>query len=532
MEKIRRRDVLAGAAVAAGVAGLPAPALAAPPAGSPSGAPATAVHPGDARYPEMVVGYNQRWVGSPEVIKVVTSTEQVRLTVQDAVRAGKRLAVRSGGHCYCDFVANAETQVLIDLSAMNQITWDPARKAFCIETGALLGDINQTLYRSWGVALPAGICLTVGIGGHTAGGGFGMLSRKYGLVADHLEAVETVVVGADRKVRTVIASRDPGDPDADLLWATAGGGGGSFGVNTRYWFRSPTATGSDPGKQLPAPPASVLVTVAQIPWSSVGQATFIRLFRNYGAWHDANSAPGAAGTDLCAVLFGSVGGGIGLLTHADASTPGASDLVASYHAALTAGTGLQVAFKTRTVPWLASTKVEGAGTLLYDPTLRSALKTAWLRTSLTDDQYASIYRNLTRTDYTNPNGIFQLVSVGGQINGLPRDATASVHRDSTMFGEFETFWSSAADDEVNVAWLRDLYGQTFAGTGGYPVRNDRVDGCYINNPDMDITDPAYNKSGVGWPELYFGENYPRLQRVKARWDPTDFFRHRQSVRLP
>jgi berberine-like enzyme len=101
-----------------------------------------------------------------------------------------------------------------------------------------------------------------------------------------------------------------------------------------------------------------------------------------------------------------------------------------------------------------------------------------------------------------------------------------------MFGEFETFWSSAADDAVNVDWLRDLYGQAFAGKGGYPVRNDRVDGCYINNPYMDITDPAYNKSGVGWPELYFGENYARLQHVKARWDPTDFFRHRQSVRLP
>jgi hypothetical protein len=61
---------------------------------------------------------------------------------------------------------------------------------------------------------------------------------------------------------------------------------------------------------------------------------------------------------------------------------------------------------------------------------------------------------------------------------------------------------TAADDALNIGWLRDLYGAVFAATGGYRVPNDANDGCYINNPDPDITDPAVNRSGVPWYTLY------------------------------
>jgi FAD/FMN-containing dehydrogenase len=72
----------------------------------------------------------------------------------------------------------------------------------------------------------------------------------------------------------------------------------------------------------------------------------------------------------------------------------------------------------------------------------------------------------------------------------------------------------------------------WSATGGYPVPGDQADGCYVNNPDPDITDPAFNRSGVPWHTLYYKGNYPRLQRVKAAYDPRGVFRHAQSVSLP
>ena len=483
----------------------------------------------DPRYPEMVVGYNQRWVGAPDAVVIPRTSGQVQRAVRDAVTAGKRVSVRSGGHCYADFVYNPDVDVVIDMSAMNGISWDAERGAVCVEPGAQLGQLYQTLYREWGVTLPAGVCLSVGVGGHVSGGGFGFLSRKHGLVADYLEAVEVVIYDGSA-VRTIVASRDPEDPAYDLWWAVTGGGGGTFGVVTRFWFRRPGERGGGPATSLPAPPAAVLLGVAGWPWSLVDEATFVRVMTNYAGWHVANSAPGTPAVDLCSVFFGRSSSGLAILTQVDA---GAGGLLSEFNAALVAGTGLTVPPMVRKLGWLTSTKVVGSsGTLLHDPTLRSALKTAWLRKGLEPDQLASVYRSLTTAGPGVPNGIFQLLSMGGQISAVAPDATASVHRSSVMFAEFETFWTSPADDEANIAWLRELYGGAFSATGGYPVPSDQADGCYISNPDPDITDPAYNKSGVQWPALYFGANYPRLQRAKARWDPTDFFRHSQSVRLP
>ncbi|MEK8172834.1 BBE domain-containing protein [Streptomyces sp. M19] len=58
-----------------------------------------------------------------------------------------------------------------------------------------------------------------------------------------------------------------------------------------------------------------------------------------------------------------------------------------------------------------------------------------------------------------------------------------------------------------------------------------TDGCYVNYPDADISDPAYNRSAAPWHELYYKDNYQRLQRAKERWDPNNVFRHRQSIEV-
>jgi hypothetical protein len=94
----------------------------------------------------------------------------------------------------------------------------------------------------------------------------------------------------------------------------------------------------------------------------------------------------------------------------------------------------------------------------------------------------------------------------------------------------------------HLAWIRGFHHDMYRDTGGVPVvpRPDatgprpNTDGCYINYPDVDLSDPDLNPPGVGqpWHTLHYGTNYPRLQRAKAHWDPRDVFRHRQSVRLP
>jgi hypothetical protein len=110
------------------------------------------------------------------------------------------------------------------------------------------------------------------LGGHVSGGGWGWLTRRDSLIVDHLYGVEVVVVDANGAVRTVVATREANDPNRDLWWAHTGGGGGNFGVVTRYLFRSPGVTSTDPRKLLREPPAQVLL-FTRTPTSAIRRTT-------------------------------------------------------------------------------------------------------------------------------------------------------------------------------------------------------------------------------------------------------------------
>ncbi|GAA3061744.1 BBE domain-containing protein [Streptomyces goshikiensis] len=153
-----------------------------------------------------------------------------------------------------------------------------------------------------------------------------------------------------------------------------------------------------------------------------------------------------------------------------------------------------------------------------------------MRTNFTDAQLASLYASMTAADYTNPRAMLILFSFGGQVNAVAPEATAIPQRSSAFKMLYQTFWNSAAEDSTHVAWLRTLYANMHAATGGVPGLDGQTDGCYINYPDTDMADPAQNTSGVPWQRLYYKGNYARLQQVKARWDPSDYFRHSMSVK--
>nr|AKA59446.1 FAD-linked oxidase [uncultured bacterium AR_456] len=532
MREHSRRHVLTGAAavaaglgvgggvVGAGTAGAdPARAAA---AGEPDLGPVSVV-PSDPRYPDLVQRGHKRFVGSPDVVRVVGSTDQVVQAVGDAVRAGKRLAVRSGGHCFEDFVDSPDVRFVIDLSGMTDVYFDPARGAFAVEGGAPLDEVYRRLFLGWNVTLPAGWCPKVGVGGHVAGGGYGTLSRQHGLAADHLYAVEVVVVDRSGSARAVVATREASDPNRDLWWAHTGGGGGSFGVVTRYWFRSPNATGTDPGSLLPAPPPTVLNFTAEWSWADFDAARFTRFVRNHGEWCAANAAAGSPASRYYAelVLVRQAYGKHAML--GQASGPDAGRLLDEHLAALSAGVAAPTAVTRTEQPWLSAVYAGPNNTKLY----RLKVKSGYLVRPFTDAQSAAIYHHLTRTDYSGIGGSIGIAAYGGAINAVAPDATATSHRDAIARLLYSAPWLDPAEDAEHLAWIRAFYADVYAASGGVPAPEE---GAYINYCDADLADPAHNTSGMPWSTLYFGANYPRLQRAKARWDPLNVFRHQLSVR--
>src|SRR6266480_2592229 len=203
----------------------------------------TRIGPDDPRYLAVVdKRFNKRFRASPDYVRLVRSTDQVVSAVEEAVSEGRRLVVTSGGHCLEGFVSDPDVRVIVDVSPMKRVYYDEAKRAVAVEAGATVGETFRALFESWGVVVPLGEYPGIGMGGHVVGGAFGFLCRQLGLAADYLYAVEVVTVDEGRRASSVVATRETSDPNRDLWWAHTGGGGGNFGVVTRYLFRSlPTA---------------------------------------------------------------------------------------------------------------------------------------------------------------------------------------------------------------------------------------------------------------------------------------------------
>ncbi|WP_214410517.1 FAD-dependent oxidoreductase [Sphaerisporangium fuscum] len=509
-----------------------------PPAGVearyvPAFGPST-ITPDDPRYDSMLRGTNHRHVGRPDYVRVVTTTEQVVDAVNEAVAAGKRIAVRSGGHGLENFIANPEVKVLLDVSEMTNVYYDSGRRAFAIEAGAMLGHVFRVLFKGWGVTVPAGMCPDVGVGGHFAGGGFGPLSRSYGAVVDYLYAVEVVVVDEDGRARAIVATREEDDPHRDLWWAHTGGGGGNFGVVTRYWMRSPGATSSNPAELLPKAPSATRSGVAIWSWEGMTEQSFTTLLRNFGTWCEENSAPGTPQARLFPYFHGthsSTQPGLMVGALIDDGVPDAEALMTAFLDDVAAGVGVEPAMRFQEVqPWLYAAAYPGYGDPGNPGVRRFKIKAAYLRKGYTDRQIAAIHKHFTGEVY-NPTQVL-LVGYGGQVNTVAPDATATAQRDSILKAAYLGAWASEADDETNIGLIRDLYRDVYADSGGVPGPDEISDGAYINYPDADLADPELNTSGVPWHTLYYKDNYPRLQAVKKRYDPREVFRHALSIRLP
>lgn len=500
--------------------------------GAPTGA--AKIGPDDARYRAVIdKQFNKRFTAHPDYVRLTESTAQVAAAVEEAVREGRRLAMTSGGHCLENFVTGADVRAIIDVSPMKRIAYDRERRAVCVEAGATVGETFRALAETWGTAIPLGEYPDVGMGGHVCGGAFGFLCRQLGLAADYLYAVEMVTVDAGGRASSVIATREPDDPHRDLWWANTGAGGGTLGAVTRYWFRAPNALGDDPAAMLPRAPASVTTFRAEWSWERVDEAAFRRLVRDHGVWCERNSAAGSPGASLWTLLelhrkqFGAI-----VVRGVSTAPPGAVEgLVDSHVGAVCGALGAPAKREVARMSWLEFALEPFPDLFTMPPGgVRTKVKDALLRRPLTDKQIDTAYAHLVRDDVDVMGGMLGLATYGGQVNAVSADATASAHRNAILDLACSVGWMDHRDDAASLSWARAFYRDLFADTGGVPVPGDAYDGALINHPDTDIADPAFNTSGVPWSAVYFHDNYPRLQRIKARWDPRNVFRHALSVR--
>lgn len=487
------------------------------------------ITPGDTRYADLAgKRFNKRFTGKPEYILLPTSTQEVVEAVQEAVTNKRRPVVRSGGHCLEGFVSDPGAQVLIDVSLMTGLYYDAERGAFAVEAGVTVGEMYRRLFLGWGVVLPAGEHPGIGMGGHVLGGAFGFLCREYGLAADYLYGVELVTVDASGKAHSVIATREATDPNRELWWAHTGGGGGNFGIVTRYWLRSPDVTGTDPYIALPKAPASITTFRIAWDWKDVDETSFSRLMQNFGIWALQHSGPDSPYTPLFSILFLNHRN-IGRLEMKGLATgANAARLIEEHLAAIAGPIGLPYTKQIEESSWLRFAL--NPFPELFQPgfdNVQAKVKDAFFRRPFIDSQITTAYQYLNAN--ASVGGGLGMATYGGKVNTIAPEATASAQRDCILDVACNTGWIDPAGAAASLDWVRNFYKDLFPGSGGVPVPNEQTDGCMINHPDTDLADPAWNQSGVPWHTLYYKENYRRLQQVKAYWDPLNIFHHALSI---
>jgi hypothetical protein len=319
---------------------------------------------------------------------------------------------------------------VIDLGRMRRITFNEADGTMTVEPGARNTDVYRAM-KPHGVAISAGRCPTVAIGGLALGGGIGFSSRKLGLTCDSLLAAELVDADGD-----FLPASD--DHNADLFWGLRGAGGGNFAISTRFRFR--THPIGD-------------VTLFDIAWRwNDAAAVMAALFEVMAGAPDEFSLrlgagrPGEPATgDSGPPSFGAIGQYFG---PKDA-------LVALLDPALSVAKPTQSLIEERTF-WQAKN-------YLYHTVPRGywGTKSSYLDGPLTGDGIDTLLRQVERLPGSRnaEGGGFAIFASGGAINHVAPDATAFVHRDALGLMASEVTWTAEDDERTvreNLDWLDEF----------------------------------------------------------------------------
>jgi FAD/FMN-containing dehydrogenase len=438
------------------------------------------IGPDDAGYDEARTLYNAMIDKRPGLIARPADTAGVARIVAFAREHGLALAVHGGGHNGPGF-GSVDDGVVCDLSLLRAITVDPEARTVDVGGGATWGEVDRATHEH-GLATVSGIISTTGVGGLTLGGGHGHLSRKHGLTIDNL--VEADVVLADG--RTVRASADE---NPDLFWALRGGGG-NFGVVTRFRYRlHPVSTVIAGPTFWPVEQArEVLRAYADF----LPQAP--RELNGFFAFHTVPPAPLFPEElhlrKICGVVWCFLG-----------TAEEAEQLLAPM---LEVGTPLLHA--PGEVPYPA---LQGLFDELYAPGLQWYWRGDFVRDLPEEaiEQHARFGEEMPTLHST-----MHLYPIDGAVHDVEPDDTAWAYRDVTWSAVFAGVDPDPANVDAIRRWSVGYQEATHPYSAG---------GAYVNFM-MDEGEKRVRAT--------YGPNYDRLTRVKAAYDPENVFRVNQNIR--
>lgn len=440
----------------------------------------TIIRATDPGYNEARAIWNAMIDRRPALIVKCMGTADVVSSVKFARKHNLLISVRGGGHNIAG-LSLANDVMLIDLSPMKWVRVNPGTKTAFVAPGATLRLVDHET-QLYGLATPAGINSTTGIAGLTLGGGFGWLSRSYGLTVDNLVSAE--VVTADGRVIDVNEKEN-----ADLFWAIRGGSG-NFGIVTSFQFKLHTV-----GPQ-------VLAGLIVHPFKDA-QKVF-RHYRNY-----VSSVPDKA---TCWVVL--------------RKAPPLPFLPQDVHgkevfviAAIYAGDmkegekvfeplrrfGNPIADVIGPVPFAVWQQV-------FDPLLTPGVRNYWKSNNFTELSNELIDTLIEYTDnLPSPLCEIFLGNLGGAINRVAADATAYPHRNTNFVMNVHARWEDTSMDSMCIDWARKLFDRTSPYSTG---------GVYVN----------FISEGDDRVEAAFGPNFEKLAKIKQKYDPDNFFRINQNIK--
>jgi FAD/FMN-containing dehydrogenase len=416
----------------------------------------------------------------PALIVRCASTSDVVRAVNFARDNGLPLAVRGGGH---NIAGNAvcDDGIVIDLSQMKAARVDPVARRVTIEGGATLADLDAAT-QAHGLATPVGINSTTGIAGLTLGGGFGWLSRKYGMTVDNLESAE-VVTAAGEVVRASATERP------DLFWALRGGGG-NFGVVTRFEFRlHPVGPGVLSG--LIVYPISAAKSVLRQYREFVAKAP-----DDLSVWAVLRQAPPLP--FLPAEVHGT--GIIALALHYAGDPKLGEPLIEPLRKF-----GTPVGEHVGVQPYAAWQQA-------FDPLLTPGARNYWKShnfSTLKDGLFDAVVEYIEKLP--SPQCEIFFAALGGAAARPAPASAAYAHRDVQFVMNVHGRWEDSADDKRCIGWARDFFDASAPFASG---------GVYVNFLTADEGDRV---------RAAYGPNYDRLARVKRTYDPANLFRVNQNI---
>jgi FAD/FMN-containing dehydrogenase len=384
-------------------------------------------------------------------------------------------AVRGGGHNVAGR-ATIDGGVMIDLSLMKGIAVDAARRTVAAEGGVTWGALNAAT-QQYGLAVTGGVVSTTGIAGLTLGGGLGWLMGKHGLALDNLRAV--TLVTADGRLLRTSAEEEP-----DLFWAVRGGGG-NFGVAVRLEYA--------------LHPVGPIVVGGPIV-HPIGRAReVLRFFRErtrdlpdeHTLFATLTHAPDGSGTDVAALVTCHCG--------APADAEEAMRPLKSFGAPLLDAVG--------PLPYAQLNS-------MLDANYPKGALNYWKSNFLADLSDAAIDTMIDGFAHCpTPMGQLLLEHIHGAVTRVDPAATAFPHRKAGYNFLVLAQWTDPADTPRCVAWARETYQR---------MKPFFAPGRYVNYLDDDEAgDPVADA---------YGPNYRRLQQIKAKYDPGNFFRMNQNIR--